>query len=120
MNWKRIFIIMLVISLLTIAIKLIEDLPWWIFILPCAITGGTIYIINWKIPHTLIGFITGFLLWPLLNIFFHFKYDGPLFDKLGFFYSFLGLITSGLLTGLLMALTINIGFLVAKNILSKN
>ena len=117
MSWKRIFIVMLVLSILTILVRLIEDLPWWAFVFPCAIVGSMIHQMNWKIPHIFTGFITGFILWPLLNIFFHFKYDGLLLSKVGLFYGFIGLMVSGFLTGLLMALTISIGYSITKIIL---
>ena len=104
--------------MLLIATNLIEDLPWWSFVVPIFISGVFISFQNIKVPGFLIGFFAGFFVWSGSTIYFNLKFNGIILSKLGLLISantVIILVAAGIVGGLLSGLALFSGI----NFLSK-
>lgn len=62
-------IIILVLTLAIIfAVRTIESLPWWSFVIPVFILGVVATkVFKWEIPGFTLGFLAGFIIWFGIN-----------------------------------------------------
>ena len=110
-------ITMFVITLLTIPIKLIAQLPWWTFVIPVLIFG--IYITRKKreVPAFPVGFLTGFIIWCGSNLYFDILSNGITMNKIGLLLTvpkIVVIVISGLIGGLLTGLALYTGKSIAS------
>ena len=106
---NTILIVFLVFILFSIQI---QWFPWWTHIVPIVLAGALASYFNWNIPVFSIGFITGFITWCGMNIYYNQMYSGQLFDKLGRLANInqlIVLLISGIIGGMLTGLALFTG-----------
>lgn len=111
MDYLKTFLIIIIII---IPVQMITYFPWWSFIIFAIATGVWIDVRKYKISPFLTGFIAGFLIWFLGNVYFHFSYGGSLFSNEKNIPVYLILIGSGLIGGILTGLSIYVGSQILK------
>ncbi|MFC0516385.1 hypothetical protein ACFFGT_19415 [Mucilaginibacter angelicae] len=88
-----------------------EILPWWFFCIPLLLLGMLITFLGWKVPTFIIGFLAGFSVWVIGNL--YFSHDGnPVLDQIGAIISVnskMIIFFSGLVGGLLTGLSLHTG-----------
>jgi hypothetical protein len=89
--------ILLVIVIL--ATRLIPLFPWWSFIVPVIIVGMVLAGKNWNFRYFLTGFLTGFFLWAIVELYYHFTYNGEILTNKGHIPLFVSLVISGIIGG---------------------
>jgi hypothetical protein len=101
--------------------KSIEWLPWWSFVVPLIGLGCYAGIKQWRIRSFAVGFITGFLIWWLGNLYFFMTGDGIVLGKLGHLVllpNYFVFLAAGLIGGLPCGIALYVGchlFLPAKS-----
>jgi len=95
-----------------LAARLPAPFPWWGFVLPVFLWGIFVRSRGWDFPAFLTGFITGFLIWILANLYFDMRSGGIVLDKIALLFSIpkpLLLCVPGLIGGLLTGLALYTG-----------
>lgn len=108
-NWT--FILVSVILILLI-IGRIDFLPWWAFVIPIMIFGFLITYKNTRFPAFATGFIAGFLVWCLGNIYFDISGSGLMLKRMAdllFIHKIVFLFISGLVGGTMAGLSLYTG-----------
>lgn len=102
----------LVLIPLIILTRLIDTLPWWIFVIPVLALGVTITLKKWEISSFSVGWLSGFLIWIGANLYFDKMLDGDILTKIGLLLSvpkMIVLLVSGIIGGLLTGLALYTG-----------
>jgi hypothetical protein len=97
---------------LIILTRLIDTLPWWIFVIPVLALGVTITLKKWEISSFSVGWLCGFLIWIGANLYFDQMLDGDILTKIGRLLSvpkIVVLLVSGIIGGLLTGLALYTG-----------
>ena len=111
---NNIYFLIINIVFITI-IQLLNVLPWWSFLFITLVMGFIFTFKRWKIKPFAVGFISGFLNWLSVSIFFHFQFDGLLVNKIvPIFYinTPLFFILTGIISGILNGLASYTGYCV--------
>jgi hypothetical protein len=101
----------LITSVLVIGTCMVTSLPWWSFVVPVLIFGIVIAFLGWKVAGFPVGFISGFVIWLAVNVYFDIIYNS-VFYKLGLILSVpkvIVLLIAGITGGLLTALALYTG-----------
>ncbi|MAO16408.1 MAG: hypothetical protein CMH44_05945 [Muricauda sp.] len=99
--------------------KVIEEMPWYTFVFPCMVIG---FIVRGKFTSRLyfsIAFLVGLVTWVMANVWFHFTYDGTIHQKLNLVQLVFLLVISGVMCGILMAMSIHLGVLISRMVIRK-
>ena len=99
----------LLLSLLIVATKMIEGIPWWSFVVPVLGLGIVLTLKKWKAAFFLTGFLTGFIVWIAATLYFHFSFSGDLLQRIGPRPALILLLGGGLVGGLLTGLAFYTG-----------
>lgn len=104
---------------LIIITKIIGLLPWWSFVLPLILLGYLIKGKIWCERSFLIGFLAGFTLWYVANLYFDAVFNGIILAKVGLLFSLskeIVIIVSGLMGGLLSGLSLHLGYSIKSSV----
>lgn len=105
-----------ILACILVAVKNVSLLPWWAFIIPVIVFGLLSKLRNLRFPGFLVGFLTGFAVWFLADLYFDVTLSGGILQKLG---NVLGvhktviMSMSGLIGGLLTGLALYSGYQLA-------
>lgn len=103
------------ISLILVIIMLtgmIDGLPWWSFVVPVLILGVIISYRKWNVAGFAVGFIAGFIIWFMANLYFDITLGGTILNKIGLLLSvskITVLVFSGIIGGVLTGLALYTG-----------
>lgn len=114
-NVKTVLILIPVIILL----KAVGSLPWFSFILPVLLFGAIISFLQWRVSGFAVGFLTGFLVWIGMNIYFDVTGNGIALHKIGNLFSIPKIIVF-LLAGLTGGLPAGLALYTGTKIFSVN
>lgn len=96
-----------ILLLLLFSMGSVEILPWWVFTIPVILFGMIGHRMHWKIAYFRVGFLSGFVVWFGINVFYDLTLNGLIYDRMALLLSldkivvlFFSGITGGLLTGL--------------------
>ena len=96
----------LITSVLVMGTCMVNGLPWWGFVVPVVLFGIVVTFLGWKVAGFPVGFISGFMIWLAVNVYFDIIYNS-VFYKLGLLLSvpkvivlLIAGVTGGLLSGL--------------------
>ena len=107
-------IVLITLSLLT---PLLPDSTWWLFLIPCFLTGILFAYRKKVIAPLIYGFIAGFIVWVGATLYFHLKYAG---DSITLMANLFGIpimiffVLIGCIGGLLTGLSIYSGYSLLK------
>lgn len=107
----------LILIILT-GIGCVTRLPWWLFLLPIFIFGVLTTILNWNIRGFLTGFIAGFSVWFLGNLYYHLHYNGIILKRTADVVS-IPLVTLLVFMGLIGGVLAGLAFYTGRQILKK-
>lgn len=102
----------LLIVVLILGLKLNISLPWWGFVIPLFALGFVIRVRKWQVTAFPLGFVTGFLIWWLGNLYFDLTLNGRVLEKLALLLSIhktVLLLGTGVMGGLVTGLSLYIG-----------
>ncbi len=103
---------LLLTGFLLLLTRMINSLPWWIFVIPVLTLGIVITIKKWEVSSFSVGFIAGFLVWFGANLYFDLTLNGIILGRVGLLLAvpkFVVLLISGVIGGLLTALALYTG-----------
>jgi hypothetical protein len=86
--------------------------PWWGFVIPVFIVGIIVTVKKWEVSAFGVGFLSGFIIWFGVSVYFDLTSDGAILYKLGMVLSvpkIIVILISGLLGGLLAGLALYSG-----------
>lgn len=96
-----------ILTILIVITRRIEDLPWWFFVLPVLIFGVIIAFVKWNVSTFGVGFLVGFLIWLGADLYFSVFYGGIILGKIAMVLSMpkiaviiISALIGGLVTGL--------------------
>ena len=88
-----------------------DSLPWWSFVIPIIIFGIILSFLKWNVASFGIGFLSGFVVWFVTNLYFDRSYNS-IFYKIGLLLSVpkgVVLVISGLIGGIITGLALYSG-----------
>ena len=103
---------LLTLLVITLVVRLLPGIPWWSCVVPVIVAGLIMKLRHWQTSFFGIGFLAGFLLWSIANLYFDIKYPGDILTSVGslLFLPKIGVITiSGIIGGLLTGLAFYTG-----------
>ncbi|MES2873709.1 MAG: hypothetical protein V4708_08300 [Bacteroidota bacterium] len=106
------FKVVLLITLVVFITKHIQHLPWWFFLIPLLFVGILISHLEWEVPTFTIGFLSGFFIWLITNLYFELANQGKTLELMANFLSisrFLLLLLVGLVGGVTSGLALYTG-----------
>jgi hypothetical protein len=97
---------------LIIVTRMIDTLPWWIFVIPVLALGVALTLKKWEISSFSVGWLSGFIIWIGANLYFDQMLYGDILTKIGLLLSvpkMIVLLVSGIIGGLLTGLALYTG-----------
>jgi hypothetical protein len=106
------------IVVLMILTGMINGLPWWSFVIPVSILGVIISYRKWNVPGFAVGFIAGFMVWLMANLYFDITLGGTILNKMALLLS-LSKITLLLFSGIIGGVLTGLALYTGKSIVSE-
>jgi hypothetical protein len=103
---------LLLTAFLLLLPRMINNLPWWAFVIPVLVLGIVIALKKLEVSTFTVGFIAGFLIWFGAHLFFDLTSSATILVRLGLLISvskFVVMLISGLIGGLISGLALYTG-----------
>lgn len=111
-NRKKQIVILIIIIIIELLVSRIETSPWWFFIIPILIFGILIAYRKVNIGAFITGFIAGFIVWSLGNIYYDILGSGLMLKRMAglfFIHKTFFLLITGLIGGFMTGLALYTG-----------
>lgn len=102
----------LLVAILIFLVKSFTWLPWWSFVVPIWALGIVISLRKGPVAGFPVGFITGFLIWSLTNLYYDTAINGHVLERISLLLSVhktVVLLGAGVIGGLVTGLALHIG-----------
>ncbi|QIH33428.1 hypothetical protein [Sphingobacterium sp. DR205] len=111
-NRKKQIVILIIIIIIELLVGRIDTLPWWFFVVPVMIFGIFIAYRKVNIGTFTTGFIAGFVVWYLGNIYYDISGSGLMLKRMAdllFVPKTIFLLATGLIGGVMTGLALYTG-----------
>lgn len=109
----------LIITIILVTLTgMVDLLPWWSFVIPVAILGMFVSFRTWKVSGFRIGFLSGFIIWVGVNVYFDLAFNGIILNKISLLLTLPKLVViliSGVIGGMLVGLALYTGQMIITN-----